>query len=57
MGMKVPYKKNVLNAQIDYEKLIYMQANTECQYNDKKRIKAKRKTRSNKRIPNARRGV
>lgn len=57
MGMKVPYKKNVLNAQIDYKKLIEMQANTECQNNRIEKKKVMQKTRSTKITPNARRGV
>lgn len=57
MGMKVPYKKNVLNAQIDYKKLIEMQANTECQNNRIEKKKVMQKNRSTKITPNARRGV
>lgn len=57
--MKVPYKKSVFGAQIDYKKLIENQANTEC--NTKSQVlnnnKVMKKTRSNKRMPNARRGV
>ena len=57
--MKVPYKKSVFGAQIDYKKLIENQANTEC--NTKSKVlnnnKVMKKTRSNKRIPNTRRGV
>lgn len=56
--MKVPYKKSVFGAQIDYKKLIENQANTEC--NSKNLVsnnKVMKKTRSNKRMPNARRGV
>ena len=57
--MKVPYKKSVFGAQIDYKKLIESQANTE---NNTKNLvpnnnKVMKKTRSNKRMPNARRGV
>ena len=57
--MKVPYKKSVFEAQIDYKRLIENQANTEC--NSKNQFsnnnKVLKKTRSNKRMPNARRGV
>ena len=57
--MKVPYKKSVFGAQIDYKKLIENQANTEC--NTKSKVlnnnKVMKKTRSNKRIPNTIRGV
>ena len=57
--MKVPYKKSVFGAQIDYKKLIENQANTES--NSKNQFsnnnKVMKKTRSNKRMPNARRGV
>lgn len=57
--MKVPYKKSVFEAQIDYKRLIENQANTEC--NSKNQFsnnnKVMKKTRSNKRMPNARRGV
>lgn len=57
--MIVPYKKSVFGAQIDYKKLIESQANTE---NNTKNLvpnnnKVMKKTRSNKRMPNARRGV
>ena len=56
--MKVPYKKSVFGAQIDYKQLIENQANTVC--NSKSvpsNNKVMKKTRSNKSMPNARRGV
>lgn len=57
--MKVPYKKSIFGAQIDYKKLIENQANTECYTKNQlpNNNKVMKKTRSNKSMPNARRGV
>ena len=57
--MRVPYRKSDFGAQIDYKKLIEEQANTEykIKYSKQNNNKVMQKTRSNKRMPNARRGV
>ncbi len=58
--MKVPYRKSDFGAQIDYKKLIEEQASATTRYNNenlKQNNKVMKKTRSNKRFPNVRRGV